>query len=96
MLEKLQLEIVNRIAARNAQLNEKVTVNEKEFSNDPKVPGVLPEPEPEGEGEGEIIKTDSGDVYKTPLGSYPIEIKNGKKVYKIGAQHFQIKEGAGS
>ena len=96
LLEKLQLEIVNRIAARNAQLNEKVTVNEKEFSNDPKVPGVLPEPEPEGEGEGEIIKTDSGDVYKTPLGSYPIEIKNGKKVYKIGAQHFQIKEGAGS
>ena len=93
LLENMQLEIVNRIAARNAQLNEKVTVNEKEFSNDPKVPVVLPEPEPEGE----IIETDSGRVYKTPLGSYPIEVtEDGKTFYRIGAQYFQIKEGAGS
>lgn len=94
-IEKMQLEIVDKIAGRNAELNQKVAKNKEDFPNDSEVPVVLPEPEPEPEGE--IIETNSGRVYKTPLGSYPIGVTDaGIVYYKIGAQHFQIKEGADS
>ena len=91
MIEEMQLEIVNRIASRNSELNQKVTDNEKDFPDDPKGPVVLPEPE------GEIIKTDSGLEWKTDSASYPIEVtEDGKTFYKIGAQYFQVETGADS
>ena len=40
--------------------------------------------------EGEIIKRNNGEFYKTSSGEFPITIENGKTIYRIGKQIFQI------
>ena len=41
--------------------------------------------------EGDIVaKKDGSEVFKTILGEYPISIENGKSVYRINGELYQV------
>jgi len=96
LIGRLQLEIVNRIAGRNAELNKRTDAAAGVETDDSSVENPLSLEEEVASAiaageEGDIVmKKDGNEVFKTILGEYPISIENGKSVYRINGELFQV------